>query len=161
MIDFETAIERCLGHEGGYVFNSADPGGETKWGISKRSYPTIDIKALTRDGAKVLYERDFWNPVVRVATDDSALRFQMLDAAINHGMGNTCRMLQRAADVADDGHVGPRTLAAVAAVDPKDLHLLLMAERFEFWAKQTAGDTFWRGWVRRGAANLRYIAQDN
>lgn len=160
-MNFETAIERCLNHEGGYVNNPADPGGETQWGISKRSYPQIDIKTLTREQAKALYERDFWRPVVAVSVDNSALQYQLLDAAANHGMGNAARMLQRAAGVADDGHVGPRTIAAIKALDPDDLHLLFMAERFDFWTKLAAGDTFWRGWVRRGAQNLRYIAQDN
>jgi lysozyme family protein len=161
MIAFETAIERILSHEGGYVFDGRDPGGETQWGISKRSYPSIDIKGLTRDFAKTLYLRDFWNPVVQVATDDSALRFQMLDAAVNHGMGNAVRFAQRAVGVADDGNFGPNSIAALKRMDAHDVHLLFMAERFEFWAKLKTFDAFGRGWTRRGAQNLRFIAQDN
>lgn len=160
MMDFETAIERVLSHEGGYVNNPDDPGGETQWGISKSAYPDIDIKSLTRDDAKLLYERDFWRPVVLV-TNDSALRFQWIDGAVNHGMGNATRFVQRAAGVCDDGHFGPVSRAAVEAIDPDDMHLLFMAERFEFWAKQKKGDTFWRGWMRRGAQDLRFIAKDN
>jgi lysozyme family protein len=160
MIAFDTAIERVLGHEGGYVNDPADPGGETHWGICRRSYPTLDIKNLTRDGAKALYEHDFWNPVAS-NVNDSALVFQMLDAAINHGMDNATRFLQRALDVADDGHFGPASTAALKRADIKDVHLLFMAERFEFWAKLNKFDNFGRGWVRRGAKQLRYIAQDN
>ena len=160
MIDFETAIERVLGHEGGYVNDPDDPGGETQWGISKRSYPDVDIKALTRDGAKLLYERDFWKPVAQT-TDDSALRFQMLDAAVNHGMDNAIRFAQRAVSVADDGHWGAHSRAALARMDSHDVHLLFMAERLEFWSKLKKFDAFGRGWVRRGAQDLRYIARDN
>jgi len=60
---FEDAFERLLGHEGGYIDNPKDPGGETNWGISKRSYPTVDIKNLTRWAAMDIYRRAFWDPV--------------------------------------------------------------------------------------------------
>jgi lysozyme family protein len=160
MLDFDTAIERALSHEGGYVNDPRDPGGETQWGISKRSYPEVDIRRLTRDGAKGLYRRDFWEPVVQTVADD-ALRFQMLDAAINHGIGNAVRFLQRAVGVADDGHWGRISHEALGRVDATDVHLLFMAERFEFWTKLKSFDTFGRGWTKRGAQNLRYLAQDN
>ena len=160
MIDYDEAIDRILAHEGGYVNNPADPGGETQWGIAKRSYPTVNIKTLTRDGAKAIYLRDFWAPVASKVSD-SALCFQVLDAAVNHGIGNAIRMLQRAIGVADDGAFGPASVAALAARDPHDVHLLFMAERFEFWAKLKTFDTFGRGWVRRGAQNLRFLAKDN
>lgn len=160
MIDYDEAIDRILAHEGGYVNNPADPGGETQWGIAKRSYPTVNIKTLTREGAKAIYLRDFWTPVASKVSD-SALCFQVLDAAVNHGIGNAIRFLQRAIGVADDGAFGPASVAALAARDPHDVHLLFMAERFEFWAKLKTFDTFGRGWVRRGAQNLRFLAKDN
>ena len=161
MITFDDAIERVLLHEGGYNNIAADPGGETSFGISKRSYPEVNIQALTRQMAKDLYFRDFWKPVVSVCTNDTALAFQMMDAAVNHGMGNAVRFLQRAVGTADDGHWGPASNAAAALIDDHDTHLLYMAERFEFWAKLNSFTTFGRGWVRRGAQNLRYIAEDN
>ncbi|MBA3605213.1 MAG: hypothetical protein H0W46_04425 [Acidimicrobiia bacterium] len=159
-MDFTTAIDRVLGHEGGYVFHAKDPGGETRWGISKRSYPNVDIRALTREGAKALYLRDFWMPCVRLVTD-GALQFQMMDAAVNHGMRRATKFLQGALKVTQDGVFGPQGRAALAAADLKDVHLLYMAERFEFWCDLETFATFGRGWVRRGAQQLRYIAQDN
>ena len=59
---FEAAVNDVLGEEGGYVNNPADPGGETNWGISKRAFPQVDIKALTRDDAKALYRANYWDP---------------------------------------------------------------------------------------------------
>lgn len=159
-MDFSTAIERVLSIEGGYTYDKDDPGGETQWGISKNAYPTLDIKALTRDGAKAIYQRDFWTPVVSL-TADSALQFQLMDAAVNHGIGNAVRFLQRALGVADDGHFGPISRAALSKADPKDVHLLFLAERFEFWVKLVRFDKYGRGWVSRGALDLRYIAKDN
>ncbi|MCT6720026.1 glycoside hydrolase family 108 protein [Acidovorax sp. K2F] len=157
---FRDLIDRVLSHEGGYVNHPNDPGGETKFGIAKRSYPSVDIKALTREDAVAIYERDFWQ---RVQGDKlpRALAFQALDAAVNHGIGNAVRWMQRAAGVADDGIIGPATLAAVGRADPADLVLQFNAERLEFYAKLQTFDTFGRGWARRVAGNLRYAAQDN
>jgi lysozyme family protein len=157
---FRDCIERVLTHEGGYVNDPRDPGGETKWGIAKRSYPQLDIKSLTREDAIAIYERDFWQ---RVQGDrlPGPFVFQALDAAVNHGIGNAVRWLQRAAGVADDGIIGPVTLAAVARQEAADLVLNFNAERLEFYAKLQNFDAFGRGWTRRVAGNLRYAAQDN
>lgn len=157
---FLDLIDRVLSHEGGYVNLAADPGGETKFGISKRSYPSIDIKGLTREGAIAIYDRDFWQ---RVQGDKlpRPFAFQALDAAVNHGIGNAVRWMQRAAGVADDGHIGPLTMAAIGRAEPADLVLRFNAERLEFYAKLGTFDTFGRGWTRRVAGNLRYAAQDN
>jgi lysozyme family protein len=58
--EFLTAVERVLADEGGYVCNPSDPGGETNFGITKRSYPDLDIKGLTREDAIAIYWRDWW-----------------------------------------------------------------------------------------------------
>ena len=131
---FLDLVDRVLSHEGGYVNDPNDPGGETKWGISKRSYPQLNIKGLTRQDAIAIYQRDFWQ---RVQGDRLPVPFvfQALDAAVNHGIGNAVRWMQRAAGVADDGVIGPVTLAAVARQEPADLVLLFNAERLEFYAK--------------------------
>ena len=160
MSTFLALIDRVLSHEGGYVNNPRDPGGETKYGIAKRSYPGVDIRSLTRQDAIAIYERDFRR---RVQGDKlpRPFVFQALDAAVNHGIGNAVRWMQRAAGVADDGVIGPVTLAAVARQEPADLVLNFNAERLEFYAKLQTFDHFGRGWTRRVAANLRYAAQDN
>ncbi len=160
MSQFDQFIERVLAHEGGYVNDPKDPGGETQWGISKRSYPSLNIRALTRKEAIEIYRRDFWQ---RIQGDrlPPEFSFQGLDAAVNHGIGNSVRWLQRAAGVADDGVFGPRTLAAVAAADPADLVLVFNAERLDFYAKLSTFTQFGRGWTRRVAGNLRFAAKDN
>lgn len=159
MSTFDTLIERVLGHEGGYVNDPKDPGGETQWGISKRSYPTLDIRNLTRQQAVEIYRRDFWD---RVQGDKlhPAVAFQALDAAVNHGIGNAVRWLQRAVGVADDGVIGPMTLAALGRREPSDVVLLFNAERIDFYTKLSTWDHYGRGWARRVAGNLRYGAQD-
>lgn len=160
MSKFDTYIQRVLANEGGYVNNPKDPGGETNWGIAKRSYPNVDIKNLTRDQAIAIYRRDFWDQVGGDKLPD-AFAFQALDAAVNHGIGNAVRWMQRAAGVADDGHLGPLSMAAILKKDPADLVVLFLAERLEFYTKLSTFSTFGKGWVRRIADDLRAAAQDN
>lgn len=157
---FDYFIDRVLSHEGGYVNDPRDPGQETRWGISKRAYPHLDIRNLTRSQAVDIYRRDFWQ---RVRGDElpREFAFQALDAAVNHGIGNAVRWMQRAAGVADDGVIGPVTLAAVQRAQPADLVLRFNAERLRFYAKLTTFSTFGRGWVNRVAGNLDHAAADN
>ena len=157
---FDYFIERVLTHEGGYVNDPRDPGQETRWGISKRAYPQVDIRNLTRAQAVDIYRRDFWQ---RVRGDElpREFAFQALDAAVNHGIGNAVRWMQRAAGVADDGVIGPVTLAAVQRAQAADLVLRFNAERLRFYAKLTTFSVFGRGWVNRVAGNLDHAAADN
>lgn len=159
MDKFDVLIERVLGHEGGYVNHPSDPGGETKYGIAKRSYPNVDIKALTKEDAKEIYRRDFWNRIEGWKLHED-VAYQVLDAAVNHGPGNAIRWLQRAAGVADDGVLGPISYAAINRIPAVDLVLLFNAERLEFYTKLSTWSSFGKGWVRRIAINLRYAAED-
>ena len=63
MGDFTRCIRHILNEEGGYVNHAKDPGGETKYGISKRAYPHLDINNLTLDEAEAIYRLDYWEPV--------------------------------------------------------------------------------------------------
>ena len=156
---FNTAFDRLIGHEGAYVNDPLDPGGETNWGISKRSYPNVDIKALTRDGAKAIYLRDFWD--VLGENVHPSIKFQVFDFAVNSGIGTAIRKLQAAVGVADDGHWGPASAAALAAMDRNDVLMRFVAERLDFWRKLSTWPRFGAGWAGRAAADLRYAAQDN
>lgn len=155
---FRDVVDRTLGHEGGYVNNPADPGGETQWGISKRAYPTVNIKTLTREQAIEIYERDYWLPMG--STLSAAVNYQLFDATVNHGRGNAVRFLQRAVGVADDGVWGPRSAAACKAMKEADVLLRFLAERLTFMTKLSTWQTFGKGWARRIADNLKYAAED-
>ena len=163
MVSYEKLIDRILDHEGGYVNHPSDPGGETKFGIAKRSYPNLDIKSLTREQAIEIYRRDFFEPVASQISNEDLL-FQVLDAAVNHGMGNSTRMLQRAIDVADDGHFGPvsRGRLGTTALDKGWTYIAIkfIAERLRFWTRLSTFPHFGAGWVRRGAGQLDHLAED-
>lgn len=159
MGDFDLSFDRLLGHEGGYVNNPADPGGETNWGISKRSYPQLDIKKLTRNQAKEIYRRDFWDRI-NAGTLHDGVAHQLFDFAVNSGIETSVRYFQRALGVADDGHWGPVSQRAADAMTETDQIMLLNAERLDFMTRLRNWPDASRGWARRIAGNLRYGADD-
>lgn len=158
-MDFDTAFDRLITNEGGYVNDPLDPGGETKYGISKRSYPTLDIRNLTRAEAKEIYRTDFWQRADMDAVD-GAIAFQVFDAAVNHGIETAVRLMQRAAGVADDGHVGPVTITAVKTKSVTDMLMLFIAERLDYWTRLSNWGAAGKGWARRAAQDLRFAAID-
>jgi len=157
-MDFDTAFGRLIGHEGGYVNNPRDPGGETKFGISKRSYPDVEIASLTIDQAKAIYLRDFWAPLGEA---HPAVKFQVFDFAVNSGMQTALRKLQLAIGVADDGHWGPLSAAKLAGMDVNDVLMRFAAERLDFMRRLSTWSTFGAGWAGRIANDLRFAAKDN
>ena len=161
-LTFIQIFNRLIGHEGGYVNDPRDPGGETNWGITKRTAQANgyqgSMRAMTREQAYKIYYSAFW---LRYQCDKmpDAVAFQFFDAAVNHGLGNASRMLQRA--VADDGIIGNMTIAAIKKMAISDVIMRLNAERLEFYCKLSTFATFGKGWVRRVAGNLKYGAIDN
>ncbi len=129
---FARAFHVTIGEEGGFSADPADPGnwtggavGEglcqgTKFGISARAYPTLDIAALTLAEAQAIYRRDYWAPVGGDAWP-LALGILLFDAAVNAGVGAAIRWLQEVVGVAGDGVIGPATRAAVARAALSDL----------------------------------------
>lgn len=158
MLTFDQAFDRLMGHEGGYVNHPNDPGGETNWGISKRSYPAVDIARLTREQAKTIYRRDFWDVVGEC---HPAIRFQVFDFAVNSGISTAIRKLQAALGVADDGVFGPISRRALQAADTNDVLMRFAAQRLRFLASLSTWSTFGKGWTLRAAKQLEYAAEDN
>lgn len=157
-LTFEEAFDRLLGHEGGYVNDPTDPGGETNWGISKRAFPYLDIKSLSRDDAKRIYEKYYWTPL---ADAHAAIKFQVFDFAVNSGIQTAIRKLQQAIKVADDGHFGPRSLEALKAMDHNDVLMRVNGLRLRFMTDLKNWPNASKGWARRVADNLLYAAEDN
>jgi lysozyme family protein len=150
---FNQAIETVLSHEGGYVDHPDDPGGETKYGISKRSYPDLDIKNLTIEEAKEIYHRDFWEPIKGDSIQSQDVATNLLDYAVNAGVRRASRTIQKLTGAAQDGRIGPQTLEAISRHDGLNLNLRLVLDRVEFYtelaAKRSEFRAFLVGWIRR------------
>lgn len=140
---FHICVNRVLAHEGGYVYHPDDPGGETNFGISKRAYPNLDIKTLTRSDAIAIYYADYWVPL-GCHRLPRALAFQVFDAGVNHGQRRALEWLALA-------DFAPSVAGKV---------LTFNKLRLEFYTGLKAFRSFGKGWTKRVVANLRYAAED-
>ena len=112
---------------------------------------------MTREGAKEIYKRDFYDPISMLNED---IIFQVLDFSVNSGTSVALRYLQSAAGAADDGHIGPATIDAVNAMPVAPLIFIYLSMRLKFMVKLRAWPTFGAGWANRIADNMLYAAKD-
>ncbi len=155
---FEKAIRVILKHEGGYVNDPNDLGGETNYGISKRSYPNVDIKNLTMKQAIEIYRRDWWVRYGYEKINDLDVATKVFDLSVNMGPTYAHKILQMAvnfvgADLAVDGALGPLTFGATNKADSKKVVQAMRfyaAMRYYDLAKaRPANRNFLMGWLNR------------
>jgi lysozyme family protein len=160
--EFLAAVTRVLADEGGTERVSGDPGGVTRFGISAREYPALDIAHLTRAEAIAIYHRDYWR---RYGLDalPGALAAKVFDLAVNIGPAHAIGCVQRALRAAghrvtDDGVLGPATAAAARAAEPLAAMAALRSEAAGYYrvvaalarGPRTDGDReFLTGWLNR------------
>lgn len=154
---FDDAFDRLIGHEGGYSDHPSDPGGRTMWGVTERvarSWGYMgDMRDLPRDTAKELYKALYWNKV-RADEVPESVRFDLFDTAVNSGVSQSIKLLQRAAGATDDGVLGAKTLAAARAMDPQLLDKRFSGYRLRFMTTLKNWPPFAKGWAARIATNL-------
>ncbi len=148
MTTFERAIEFVLSHEGGYSNDPRDPGGETNFGISKRAFPDVDIKGLTREAAIELYRVNYWEKC-RCGDFPPQMGVLLFDTAVNQGPGQAIRILQRAIGVTVDSIIGEQTLAAVKTVPLQSIVTDFVARRALAYAQNENVKVYGLGWFRR------------
>lgn len=152
--NWERAFEHVIKSEGGYVNDNSDHGGETNLGVTKKAWseykgrpiPDGEMLSLTKDMVRPFYKSRYWD---KVHGDDlpAGLDYAVFDFAVNAGPGRAAKFLQRAVGVADDGAIGPGTMAAVAKADPR--HAL---EQFS-----AAKASFYKGLVDRDPSQAKFI----
>lgn len=156
-MNFDQSFEKLIGHEGRYSNNPADPGGETMFGVTKvvaRAHGyNGNMIDLPLNAAKLIYKSSYWDKA-RCDELPEEVRFDTFDAAVNSGVGQAVKFLQRAAGVQDDGVIGPRTLSAVRAMDPQLLDKRLSGYRLRFMTELKNWPPFAKGWAARIATNL-------
>lgn len=152
---FDEAFHALLGHEGGYVDHPNDPGGATRWGVTERvaraNGYTGHMRDLPAEFAKRIYRRQYWD-ACRADELPSALRYAVFDAAVNSGVEQAAKWLQRAVGAADDGKIGPRTIAAAHSANPDKAARRMLGERLKFMTDLKTWPSFGKGWARRIAS---------
>ena len=153
MKNFEEIIKQVLKHEGGYVNDPKDLGGETKYGVTKRFYPDVDIKNLTIEQATEIYRKDYWDKN-RVESLPQELWYIFFDMCINMGRGTAVKILQRAANsrgrnISVDGGMGPATIGALGGVEVERVRAYRVKYYSDLVTKKPEQDKFYFGWFRR------------
>lgn len=155
---FKKAFNYVLKNEGGYVNNSADPGGETKYGISQRSYPNLNIRQLSLKDAEKIYFCDYWLKGKFEQIPDENVATQLFDLSVNLGIRATTIVLQRALrsvgiNVVEDGLLGSQTLSGVIFSQPSNLLAAIKSEAAGYYrliaAKNPQQQKFLQGWLNR------------
>ena len=164
---FDKAFNLLIRFEGGYVNDPDDPGSETKFGISKRRYPNLDIKNLTIEQAKEIYKRDYWDKFNGDNLPPRVAIF-LLQCAVNIGLKRSCILLQSAtrrllhSKLKLDGIIGPKTIAAVKQVpETQLLNELAIRQLLRYFRIchqiNPKLSKFIRGWYRRVVYSLQYV----
>jgi len=154
--NFSSSLELLLKHEGGYVNHPDDPGGRTNQGITQRVYEKFlgrdvteeEMKDMPPDKVFAIYKTQYWN---RVRGDDlpTGVDLCVFDWAVNSGVSQASKALQRVLGVLDDGIIGSRTVAAVCERDATQVVEAMSQKREDFYRSLRTFDTFGRGWLRR------------
>ena len=159
-MDFDTAFTKLLGHEGGYVNHPNDPGGETNWGVTKavaREFGYMGaMRDMPRDTAKRIYKVKYWD-AVKADEMPAAVRYPLFDAAVNSGVGQAARWLQRALGVADDGKIGAITIAKAKQSDGVAVASAMIGQRLQFMTNLSTWPAFGKGWARRVASLMMEV----
>jgi len=153
MKSFKEIIEKVLEHEGGYVNDPKDLGGETKYGITKRFYPDIDIKNLTIEQATEIYKKDYWDKN-KVESLPQNLWHIYFDMCVNMGKRTAVKVLQRAAvnkgkNIEVDGGLGPMTIGALKGVELDRVRAFRVKYYVDLITAKPEQEKFFLGWFRR------------
>lgn len=152
---------RWLGvHEGGRVDHPKDPGGRTHLGVTQRVYDRWragrglaprDVWSIDPEEAETIYRESYWTPP-RCAEMWPGLDYAVFDYAVNSGVAQAVKALQRQLGVTADGVVGSMTLAAIRAIPPAERAAFVeryCRDRLAFMRSLRHWETFRRGWTRR------------
>tara|TARA_B100000579_G_scaffold421809_1_gene423066 strand:- start:2912 stop:3385 length:474 start_codon:yes stop_codon:yes gene_type:complete len=153
MKNFNEIIKQVLEHEGGYVNDPKDLGGETKYGITKRFYPDVDIKNLTIEQATEIYKKDYWDKN-KVESLPQNLWHIYFDMCVNMGKRTAVKVLQRAAvnkgrNIEVDGGLGPMTIGALKGVELDRVRAFRVKYYVDLITARPEQEKFFLGWFRR------------
>jgi lysozyme family protein len=159
-MNFDQAFDALLNHEGGYSDHAADPGGKTRYGVTEAVAREVgyrgEMRELPLELAQRIYRERYWD-AVKADQLPGAVRYLVFDAAVNSGVGQAARWLQRAVKVTDDGVIGPMTLMAANQSNPEALARRYLSQRLRFMSDLANWPAFGRGWARR-IADLLEVA---
>jgi len=164
MADSNISILRTLKLEDSKLAGkvTTDTGGLTKWGISQKAFPKLDIANLTIDDAKKIYKASYWDKMFLDKIKNQTLADAIYDFAVNAGISKAIKTAQEACSLVgkytkDDGKMGPQTLKTLNSVIPKDWIKMFVYLRIKFYtqlAEKPEYKIYLKGWTARANSFL-------
>lgn len=160
MKKYDDAFRFVVGAEGGYGADPHDRGnwttgiigeGElrgTKYGISAMSFPDLDIKGLTVEQAKSIYQQNYWKPM-RCLYLSYPKAVCIFDCAVNQGTRRAARLAQKVAGVKVDGIIGNQTLEGLQSISDEVFVCRFLELREEHYRSLRTFDRYGNGWLNR------------
>ena len=153
---FDACLPHILHHEGGWADHPKDPGGATMKGITLAVFrewtgkqsTKDELRAISDETVAAIYRKNYWFPS-HCDKLPAGVDLIVFDLAVNSGPGRARRFLQEAVGAEPDGIIGAKTLAAVAALPPREVILRLRNRRERFYKSLNTFATFGKGWMRR------------
>lgn len=163
--DFLFAMDFLFQSEGGTNIDPVDRGGFTRYGISQKQYPNVNIVQLTKGQARDIYKYDYWlvNKCDKFEKDVATVLF---DTSVNCGVGSAARWLQmtlnaKGGQLTVDGHIGDKTIAASKKVTDRVMIMGIVAYRLKRYSsllqKHPEQKKYIRGWIERVANLILYV----
>jgi lysozyme family protein len=155
MARFKPAVTATITREGGDAItrDRHDPGGTTRWGISQRAFPDVDVAELTRTEAEAIYRSHYWEPVQGNGIRSQPVAEALFDTAVNMGVDRGVKIAQQVLGVSMDGDVGPVTLKALNRADAHRFLTRFALEKVRYYAlictARTPLKRYLLGWVNR------------
>lgn len=171
---FIRALEYVLGKEGGFVDNPNDSGGATKFGVTLKvlqlwrgkSVTVDDVRSLEKAEVFEIYYDRYWLPVGCQEMTQYPVALAVFDATVLFGIGITMLYTQKAlsdcgySGVTIDGHIGPKSIAALNQVDParflRVFHTLFTLRISKVVQDNPKNQVFKAGWLNRINAYLGF-----
>jgi lysozyme family protein len=177
MADFNVAYQIVLSHEGGYVIDPDDPGGETYRGVARKiwskwegwdivdmlktqtGFPNnLDRHADLQEMIKTFYQNNFWDKVKGDDIKEQEVANSIFDFGVNAGIRTSSALAQMVVGAKTDGVIGVNTLKALNAFNSE--HFLAsftvakIARYVSIIKKRPSSRKFLYGWIRRAIGDI-------
>ena len=154
--NFDKSLALILKHEGLYIDHPQDPGGATMKGITLATFTEFkgramskeELRAISDADVRAIYKSRYWD-AVRADELKPGVDLLAFDMAVNKGVGRAAKLMQRGAGVTEDGALGPKSMAAINALDARDFIAKVSEARRDFYKSLKNFPTFGKGWLRR------------
>ncbi len=164
--DFEKAINKMLGLEGGKTYEKSDRGGKTNLGITQRTFnawrdsikkPREDVFKITVEEAKEIYKKNYWN-LIKGSQLPHDVAQAILSMALTDGPQDAIRHTQKILGIPPTGIMGPITMKAIWSAaktkGTKKLTNYIVDKQIQRYQSDEQAKTYGRGWTNR-AESLR------